>query len=74
MDEYPIAAAAVAFFAGRVVSYSLYVGAASLASDNLGELIVDSLRSPLGVAEQILMLVALVALVRIDWRRVLDRG
>ena len=74
MDEYLIAAAAVAFFAGRVVSYSLYVGAASLAGDNLGELIVDSLRSPLGVAEQILMLVALVALVRIDWRRVLDRG
>ena len=59
-----------AFFAGRLIAYSLYVGAASAAGDNLAEIAGDSLRSPLGLALQILMLVALVALVRIDWRRV----
>ena len=35
-----------AFFAGRLVSYSLYVGAASLAEDNLGDIFADSLTSP----------------------------
>lgn len=62
-----------AFFAGRLVSYSIYVGAASVASDNLGEIVRDSLTSPLGIALQVLMLAGLVALVRIDWRRVLGR-
>lgn len=62
-----------AFFAGRLVSYSLYVGAASAASNNLGEIARDSLTSPLGVALQILMLAGLVTLVRVDWRRVLGR-
>ena len=60
-----------AFFAGRLVSYSLYVGAASLAGDSLGDVVADSLSSPGGIALQVAMLVALVALVRVDWARVL---
>lgn len=60
-----------AFFAGRLVSYSLYVGAASAASDGLAEIVKDSLTSPLGIALQIVMLAGLVALVRVDWTRVL---
>ena len=62
-----------AFFAGRLVSYSLYVGAASLAADSLGDVLLDWARSPLGVALQVAMLVALVALVRVDWAAVLRR-
>jgi hypothetical protein len=57
----------LAFFAGRLVSYSLYVGGATLASDTLDELIRSSLGSPLGIVLQLLMLAGLVALVRVDW-------
>lgn len=62
-----------AFFAGRLVSYSIYVGAASLAEDGLGEIFADSLTSPLGLALQLVMLAMLVALVRVDWARILAR-
>jgi hypothetical protein len=62
-----------AFFAGRLVSYSLYVGAATAASASLGTVVTDSLTSPLGIALQVLMLGGLVALVRIDWARLLGR-
>lgn len=48
-----------AFFAGRLVSYSIYVGAASLAADNLGDVVLDALTSPLGMALQLAMLVGL---------------
>jgi membrane protein YqaA with SNARE-associated domain len=62
-----------AFFAGRLVSYSLWVGAASAAHDRLGPALLDSLRSPWGIALQVVMLGMLVALVRVDWARVLSR-
>ena len=48
-----------AFFAGRLVSYSIYVSAANLAADNLGEVVLDALTSPLGVGLQLAMLAAL---------------
>jgi membrane protein YqaA with SNARE-associated domain len=67
----PLVPLTAAFFAGRLVSYSLYVGAASAAKDSLGSVLTDAFASPLGVGLQILMLVGLVALVRVDWARVL---
>jgi uncharacterized membrane protein YdjX (TVP38/TMEM64 family) len=63
-----------AFFAGRLVSYSLYVAAATAVSHSLGGVLSDALGSPLGIALQVLMLGLLVALVRIDWARVLARS
>lgn len=69
----PLAPLTVAFFAGRLVSYSLYVGAASLAADNLGEAFAHGATSPLGIALQLAMLAALVALVRVDWPALLAR-
>jgi membrane protein YqaA with SNARE-associated domain len=67
----PLVPLTAAFFAGRLVSYSLYVGAASAAKEGLGSVLTDAFASPLGVALQILMLVGLFALVRVDWARVL---
>lgn len=61
----------LAFFAGRLVSYSLYVGAAEAARATLGDSLLDGMRSPAGIAAQVAMLAMLVALMRIDWRRVL---
>jgi uncharacterized membrane protein YdjX (TVP38/TMEM64 family) len=62
----------VAFFAGRLVSYTIYAGTArSLREMTFGEAFIDSLTSLPGLAVQLLMIVALIALANIDWARVL---
>ncbi len=58
----PLLPLTAAFFAGRLVSYSIYVGLATVAEKNLGDLALDALTSPLGMALQVLMLVALALL------------
>jgi membrane protein YqaA with SNARE-associated domain len=70
----PLLPLTVAFFSGRLVSYSIYVGAASAAKHSLGSILLDSFTSPAGIALQVLMLVGLVALLRADWGRILTRG
>jgi hypothetical protein len=69
----PLPRLTAVFFAGRLVSYSLYVGAATAAAESLGSVVSDSLVSPVGIALQVLMLAALVALVRVDWAGLLRR-
>lgn len=63
----------VAFFAGRLVSYSIYVSAAAVAEDNFGQLFTDALTSPWGVGLQVLLLAGIVALSQVDWTRPLRR-
>lgn len=70
----PVVVLTAAFFAGRLVSYSLYVAAASAAKHSLGSIVANSLTSPAGIALQVAMLAGLVALVRIDWPRLLAYG
>jgi uncharacterized membrane protein YdjX (TVP38/TMEM64 family) len=66
----PLPRLVVAFFAGRVVSYTIYVtGASALKGSNVGELLQSSFTDPLGVAVHILFLAALVVVGRIDWRK-----
>jgi uncharacterized membrane protein YdjX (TVP38/TMEM64 family) len=62
-----------AFFAGRLVSYSIYVTGASLAKDSLEGVLARPFASPVAIAVQVAMLAGLVALVRVDWTRVLSR-
>jgi hypothetical protein len=69
----PLLPLTAAFFAGRLVSYSLYVAAASAASDSLGEVLGDALGSPLGVALQVVFLAGLVLLLRLDWTKIARR-
>ena len=61
-----------AFFAGRLVSYAIYVTAASAASATLRYVLDKSFGSPLGIALQVAMLAAVVALTRVDWPRILS--
>jgi membrane protein YqaA with SNARE-associated domain len=74
----PLVPLTLAFFAGRLVSYTLYVAAATVAADSIGEIVGDSLTSPLGIALQLAMLAGLVLLLRVDWAERLgtrgDRG
>lgn len=63
-----------AFFAGRLVSYALYVGGSDALKDtDVGDVLLSSLTSPWGVVLQVAMLVGLVLLARVDWARVLRR-
>ena len=60
----------LAFFAGRLVSYSIYAfGAREIRTRTLGAAFVEALQSPVGIGVQLLMLAGLVALARVDWRR-----
>jgi uncharacterized membrane protein YdjX (TVP38/TMEM64 family) len=69
----PIVPLTASFFAGRLVSYSIYVAAASAVKHSLGSAIASAFTSPLGIVLQIVMLVGLVALMRIDWAKHLSR-
>jgi len=69
--EVRLLALTAAFFAGRLVSYSLYVGGASLAKHSLEHTLTGAFSSWWGITLQVLMLAALVALVRVDWTRAL---
>ncbi len=60
----------IAFFFGRLVSYSVYVtGAGKFANTKLSNLVKDTLFSPYGLILQIVCIVGLISLTRIDWRR-----
>jgi hypothetical protein len=69
----PLVPLTCAFFAGRLVSYTLYLTGASLAARGLKHTMVQAFGSPWGIAAQVLMLMALVALVGIDWAGLLER-
>ncbi|MEY4444118.1 MAG: hypothetical protein RL301_197 [Actinomycetota bacterium] len=60
----------LAFAAGRTISYSFYVlSARTLKETNFGEIIVNNLKSPIAIAAQIAMIVGLIALGNVKWRR-----
>jgi len=65
----------LAFFLGRTISYSIYVfTAAGLRATSLGDTFREAVTSPLGIAIQVAMLIALVAFARIDWTKRLGGG
>jgi membrane protein YqaA with SNARE-associated domain len=61
-----------AFFVGRLVSYSFYVGAASAAHRSVAKLFRQGFTSPQAIATQVLALALLVVIVRVDWPSTLD--
>jgi membrane protein YqaA with SNARE-associated domain len=60
-----------AFFAGRFLSYTLWVSTAHFAITRLGDLFAAELRNGALVGLQLLAIGALVVFTRIDWRRLL---
>lgn len=62
-----------AFFIGRLVSYSLYVGAASAAHSQLEKLFEEGLTSPKAIATQLISIAVLVIIVKVDWPSAIDR-
>lgn len=65
----------LAFFAGRLISYTFYAGGAELMSQqtSLGDTFRANLTSPWFIAVQVILLGALVALAKVNWAKVLGR-
>jgi membrane protein YqaA with SNARE-associated domain len=72
--DLPLGLLTLAFFLGRLVSYSIYVGVATLADRQLGEVVGRVFGSPWSIALQIGLLVAVCVLPFVNWRRFLDRS
>jgi membrane protein YqaA with SNARE-associated domain len=70
----PLVPLTAAFFAGRLVSYSLYVAGASAAKDSLGDVLQNVIGSPIGIAVQVVLLGGLVLLFRVDWAARVAKG
>jgi uncharacterized membrane protein YdjX (TVP38/TMEM64 family) len=63
-----------AFAVGRTISYSTYVtGAAAIAATDFGDVIVHELRSPWAIGTQIALILGLVLLGNVDWKKRLKR-
>ncbi len=59
-----------AFFAGRIVSYSIYAATAKgIEKTSMGGAFKHYLTSPIGIGMEILMLGLLVALAQVDWQK-----
>jgi membrane protein DedA with SNARE-associated domain len=63
----------VAFFVGRLVSYSIYVSAAVLADRQLGHVVSQLFGSPWSIALQVLLIVGVCLLPLANWRKLLQR-
>ncbi len=70
-----LAAFTIAFFAGRLVSYSIYVAiTTSIQSSSLGDELTSVITSPQGLLLEIAMVALLVLLTQINWTRHLGDG
>jgi membrane protein YqaA with SNARE-associated domain len=57
-----------AFFAGRLVSYTIYgLAAKGIQATSIGDAFRDGLTSPVGIGLQIAMIALLVGFTQIDW-------
>lgn len=60
----------IAFFAGRIISYSIYASIAKgIQKTTTGDVLFGAFTSPVSIVVQVLMIAALVGLTRIDWAR-----
>jgi membrane protein YqaA with SNARE-associated domain len=62
----------LAFFVGRLVSYSFYVTLATLADKQLGSVLRNVLGSPWSIALQVGLLAVAAALPFVHWSKILD--
>ncbi|HUY65618.1 MAG TPA: hypothetical protein VMV06_02270 [Acidimicrobiales bacterium] len=71
--ELPLVPITLAFFVGRLVSYSIYVGVATVAERQLGSVLDQLLGSPWSIAVQLVLLAAVALLPFINWKSILGR-
>jgi membrane protein YqaA with SNARE-associated domain len=71
--DLPLGPLSLAFFLGRLVSYSIYVSVATLADKQFGNVVGQIFGSPWSIALQVVLLVATCLLPLVNWRRFVDR-
>ena len=71
--EVPLEPLTVAFFLGRLVSYSIYVSLATLADKQFGSVLGQLLGSPWSIALQVILIVGVCLLPFVNWKRYLGR-
>jgi hypothetical protein len=69
--DLPLGILTLAFFRGRLVSYSLYVGLATLADKQLGRVLGQVFGSPWSLGLQVVLLAAVCFLPFVNWRHFL---
>ena len=72
--DLPLGLLTWAFFLGRLVSYSIYVGLATLADRQFGHVIDQAFGSPWSVALQVALLALVCLLPFVRWHRFLTRS
>jgi membrane protein YqaA with SNARE-associated domain len=63
----------LAFFVGRLVSYSIYVGVATVAEHQFGSVLGRLLGSPWSITIQVVLLALVAALPFVNWKSILER-
>jgi uncharacterized membrane protein YdjX (TVP38/TMEM64 family) len=64
----------IAFFCGRLVSYSIYTYTAKgIQETALGDLMGEGFKSPWGIALQLVMIGGVVAMTKVNWVKLLHR-
>lgn len=61
----------LAFFSGRLVTYSIYVTGATIVEHNFREVFISALKSPWAIVFQVVMLFLLIYLGRLPWAKIL---
>ena len=65
----------IAFFIGKLMSYSVYVfGAHTLKTTDFGQLIVEQMTSPAGILVQVILVLGVVAIGLRDWNHLGNTG
>jgi membrane protein YqaA with SNARE-associated domain len=70
--DLPLGLLTIAFFLGRMVSYSFYVGVATLADKQFGGILHKAFGSPWSIALQVGLLIAVCLLPLINWKKLFD--
>ena len=65
----------LAFFSGRIVTYSIYATSANtIKSTDFGQVITDAFKSPYAWALQLFSIVLIYVIAKIDWRKYLNHS
>lgn len=69
----PLRPLTLAFWCGRLITYTIYATAASFAVSSFDDVIEDGIRSPWVIALNVVMLALVVVIARLPWRRIIAK-
>lgn len=69
LADLPLVPVTGAFMAGRVVTYSLYLSGAAATEKTFGDTFRKALTSPFAIGVEVLLLILIVLLARVDWAK-----